>query len=198
MNAGQSGTNSAAARTAVQSRAKRHCLEQYAKQHGFADIRHYTDDDESGRFIDCTGYTQMMEDVEGGKIGVVIMKDLIRWGHDHVQMGIAMETFSQNEVRFMPSTTIYPESLEFAPLINLMSEWYAKDCSRKIRSVFKAKGMAGRQTGSILPYGYIKHPDRKDLWIVDETAASNVRRIFALSLAGKARIKSAVFYQPRR
>ena len=164
-------------------------LEQYAKQHGFANIRHYTDDDESGRFFDRTGYSQMMEDVESGKVGIVIMKDLTRWGRDHVQVGIAMEAFRQNDVRFIAINngidSINPESLEFAPFINIMSEWYAKDCSKKIRSVFKAKGMAGKHTGSIPPYGYIKHPDNKDLWIVDEPAAEVVRRIFQLYMAGK-------------
>ena len=76
-------------------------LEQYAKQHGFANIRHYTDDDESGRFFDRTGYSEMMEDVESGKVGIVIMKDLTRWERDHVQVGIAMETFRQNDVRLI-------------------------------------------------------------------------------------------------
>ena len=76
-------------------------LEQYAKAHNFTNIKHYTDDDESGRFFDRTGYSRMMEDVESGKIGVVIMKDLTRWGRDHVQVGIAMETFRVNGVRFI-------------------------------------------------------------------------------------------------
>lgn len=164
-------------------------LEEYAKQHKFTNIRHYTDDDESGRFFDRTGYSRMMEDVENDKIGVVIMKDLTRWGRDHVQVGIAMETFRQHNVRFIAINnsidSINPESLEFAPFINIMSEWYAKDCSKKIRSVFKAKGMAGKHVGSIPPYGYIKCSETKDLWVVDETAAAIVRRIFQLTMDGK-------------
>jgi DNA invertase Pin-like site-specific DNA recombinase len=163
-------------------------LESYAKQHGFPNIRHYTDDDESGRFFDRGGYQQMIEDIEQGKIGVVIMKDLTRWGRSHVQVGQAMEFFRQNEVRFIAVNNSIdsdnPESLEFAPFINIMSEWYAKDCSKKIRSVFKAKGMSGKHTGSIPPYGYVKSAENKDLWLVDETSAAVVRRIFALTLAG--------------
>jgi DNA invertase Pin-like site-specific DNA recombinase len=163
-------------------------LEDYARQHGFPNIRHYTDDDESGRFFDRSGYSQMIEDVENGKISVVIMKDLTRWGRDHVQVGIAMETFRQNDVRFIAINngidSINPESLEFAPFINIMSEWFAKDCSKKIRSVFRAKGMAGKHTGSIPPYGYVKSPTDKDLWVVDEPAAAVVRRIFSLCMAG--------------
>jgi len=164
-------------------------LEAYAKQHGFVNIKHYTDDDESGRFFDRDGYQQMMEDIEKGKIGVVIMKDLTRWGRSHVQVGSAMEFFRQHNVRFIAVNNSIdsdnPESLEFAPFINIMSEWYAKDCSKKIRSVFKAKGMAGKHVGSIPPYGYIKSPDNKDIWIVDEPAATIVRRIFQLTMDGK-------------
>jgi DNA invertase Pin-like site-specific DNA recombinase len=153
-------------------------LEAYAKENGFTNIKHYTDDDESGRFFDRDGYSRMMEDVESGKIGIVIMKDLTRWGRDHIQVGLAMEIFRQNNVRFIAINhgidSINPESLEMAPFINIMSEWFAKDTSKKIRSVFKAKGMAGKHTGSIPPYGYIKCSENKDLWIVDETAAAVV------------------------
>ena len=102
-------------------------LETYAKQQGFSNIRHYTDDDESGRFFDRDGYTQMMEDVESGKIEIVIMKDLTRWGRDYLQVGNAMETFRRNDVRFIAINhgidSIHPESLEMAPFINIMSEW---------------------------------------------------------------------------
>jgi DNA invertase Pin-like site-specific DNA recombinase len=163
-------------------------LEQYAKAHNFTNIKHYTDDDESGRFFDRTGYSRMMEDVESGKIGVVIMKDLTRWGRDHVQVGIAMETFRVNGVRFIAINnsidSLNPESLEFAPFINIMSEWYAKDASKKIRSVFKAKGMSGKRIGSMPPYGYTKCPDTKDLLIIDEPAAEIVKRIYAMCMEG--------------
>ncbi|MDR2599885.1 MAG: recombinase family protein [Oscillospiraceae bacterium] len=163
-------------------------LEEYAKSQGFANIRHYTDDDESGRFFDRSGYAQMMEDVENGLIAVCIMKDLTRWGRDHVQVGIAMEVFRKNNVRFIAINhgidSIYPESLEMAPFINIMSEWYSKDCSKKVKSAYKTKGMSGKPL-SLPPYGYKKSPDNKDFWIIDEPAAAIVRRIFNLTLEGK-------------
>jgi len=88
------------------------------------------------------------------------MKDLTRWGRDHIQVGTAMETFRIHGVRFITINhgidSNNPESLEMAPFINMMSEWFAKDTSKKIRSVFKAKGMSGKRVGSIPPYGYIK------------------------------------------
>ena len=164
-------------------------LEDYAKQNGFTNIKHYTDDDESGRFFDRNGYQRMIDDIEQDKIGVVIMKDLTRWGRSHVQVGQAMEFFRQHNVRFIAVNNSIdsnnPESLEFAPFINIMSEWFAKDCSKKIRSVFKAKGMAGKRVGSMPPYGYVKSPDNKDLLVIDEPAAEIVRRIFHLTMDGK-------------
>jgi len=163
-------------------------LESYAKAQGFTNIRHYTDDDESGRFFDRSGYVQMMEDVESGKIGICVMKDLTRWGRDHVQVGIAMETFRKNNVRFIAVNhgidSIHPETLEMAPFINIMSEWYAKDCSKKVKSAYRAKGMSGKPL-SAPPYGYMKSPDNKDSWIVDDEAAAVVRSIFQLAMQGK-------------
>ena len=100
-----------------------------------------------------------------------------------------METFRQHKVRFLAINngidSDNPESLEFAPFINIMSEWFAKDCSKKIRSVFKAKGMSGKRVGSIPPYGYVKCSDNKNLLIVDEPAAEVVRRIFRLCMEGQ-------------
>ena len=164
-------------------------LEEYAKQNGFTNIRHYTDDDESGRFFDRDGYSRMMEDVENGKIGIVVMKDLTRWGRDHVQVGMAMETFRIHGVRFIAINhgidSNNPESLEMAPFINIMSEWFAKDTSKKIRSVFKAKGMSGKRVASTPPYGFIKCENDKNKLVIDEPAAEIVRRIFRLTMDGK-------------
>lgn len=169
-------------------------LESYAKAQGFTNIRHYTDDDESGRFFDRSGYTRMIEDVENGLVGICVMKDLTRWGRDHVQVGIAMEIFRKNNVRFIAINhgvdSIHPETLEMAPFINIMSEWYAKDCSKKVKSAYKAKGMTGKPL-SQPPYGYMKSPGNKDFWIIDEEAAAVVRQVFRLAMAGKGAFQIA-------
>ena len=163
-------------------------LEEFAKSQGFANLRHYTDDDESGRFFDRDGYSRMMDDVESGLVGVCVMKDLTRWGRDHVQVGIAMETFRKNGVRFIAINhgidSTHPESLEMAPFINLMSEWYSKDCSKKVKSAYRTKGMSGKPLCAP-PYGYMKSPGNKDFWIIDEEAAAIVREIFRLTMEGK-------------
>ena len=141
-------------------------LENYARGQHLTNIRHYIDDDESGRFFDRSAYSRMMDDVENGKIGVCIMKDLTRWGRDYLQVGNAMEIFRRNNVRFIAVNngidSEKPDTLEFAPFINIMSEWYAKDISKKVKTGIKTKGMSGKPIATEAPYGYVKDPDNKD------------------------------------
>ncbi len=82
-----------------------------------------------------------------------------------------------------------PDTLEFAPFINIMSEWYAKDISKKVKTGIKTKGMSGKPIATEAPYGYVKSPDNKDFWIIDEEAAGVVRLIFRLFLDGKTETK---------
>ena len=172
-------------------------LERYARQQKLTNIRHYIDDDESGRFFDRSAYVRMMEDVESGKIGVCIMKDMTRWGRDYLQVGNAMEIFRRNNVRFIAVNngidSADPNTLEFAPFINIMSEWYARDISKKVKTGIKVKGTSGKPIATEAPYGYMKDPDNKDFWIIDEEAAAIVRLIYRLFLDGKNRNQIAVF-----
>ena len=162
-------------------------LESYARQLKLTNIRHYIDDDESGRFFDRSAYSRMIEDVENGKIGVCIMKDMTRWGRDYLQVGNAMEIFRRNNVRFIAVNngidSEKPDTLEFAPFINIMSEWYARDISKKVKTGIRTKA----------PYGYVKDPGDKDFWLIDEEAAEVVRLIFRLFLDGKNRNQIAVY-----
>ena len=171
-------------------------LERYAQQQRLTNIRHYIDDDESGRFFDRSAYSRMMEDVENGKIGVCIMKDLTRWGRDYLQVGNAMEVFRRNNVRFIAVNngidSDNPDTLEFAPFINIMSEWYAKDISKKVKTGIRTKGASGKPIATEAPYGYMKDPNNKDFWIIDEEAAEVVRLIFRLFIGGKNRNQIAV------
>jgi hypothetical protein len=99
-----------------------------------------------------------------------------------------MEIFRKNNVRFIAINhsidSIYPETLEMAPFINIMSEWYAKDCSKKVKSAYKTKGMSGKPINGTPPFGYMKSPGNKDFWIIDEPAAAIVRQIFQLASEG--------------
>ena len=168
-------------------------LERYARQHKLMNIHHYIDDDESGRFFDRSAYTQMISDVESGKIGIVIMKDMTRWGRDYLQVGNAMEIFRRNNVRFIAINngidSIDQNTLEFAPFINIMSEWYARDISKKVKTGIKTKGANGKPVATEAPYGYIKDPENKDYWIVDREVAEVVKLIFRLFMDGKTEIR---------
>ena len=177
-------------------------LERYAKQQKLTNIRHYIDDDESGRFFDRSGYVQMMEDVESGKVGLVIMKDMTRWGRDYLQVGNAMETFRRNNVRFIAINngidSADQSTLEFAPFINIMSEWYARDISKKVKTGIKVKGTSGKPIATEAVYGYIKDPDNKDYWIIDEEAAEVVRLIYRLFISGQNRNQIAVYLKNKQ
>ena len=176
-------------------------LERYARQHKLMNIRHYIDDDESGRFFDRSAYTQMISDVESGKIGIVIMKDMTRWGRDYLQVGNAMEIFRRNNVRFIAINNGIDSkdqnTLEFAPFINIMSEWYARDISKKVKTGIKTKGASRKPVATEAPYGYIKYPNNKDYWIVDKEAAKVVKLIFTLFMEGKNRNQIAVCLKER-
>lgn len=176
-------------------------LERYARQHKLMNIRHYIDDDESGRFFDRSAYTQMISDVESGKIGIVIMKDMTRWGRDYLQVGNAMEIFRRNNVRFIAINngidSQEQNTLEFAPFINIMSEWYARDISKKVKTGIKTKGASGKPVATEAPYGYIKDPNNKDFWIVDKEAAEVVKLIFTLFMEGKNRNQIAVYLKEK-
>ena len=176
-------------------------LERYARQHKLMNIRHYIDDDESGRFFDRSAYTQMISDVESGKIGIVIMKDMTRWGRDYLQVGNAMEIFRRNNVRFIAINNGIDSqdqnTLEFAPFINIMSEWYARDISKKVTTGIKTKGANGKPVATEAPYGYIKDPNNKDFWIVDKEAAEVVKLTFRLFMDGKNRNQIAVYLKEK-
>ena len=138
-------------------------LENYARGQHLTNIRHYIDDDESGRFFDRSAYSRMMDDVENGKIGVCIMKDLTRWGRDYLQVGNAMEIFRRNNVRFIAVNngidSEKPDTLEFAPFINIMSN----------RS-YSGKGKTNKQKSSIHA-GLRRDGSRSDTSLSDSQGA---------------------------
>lgn len=160
-------------------------LEQYARKHGFRQIVHYTDDDESGRFFDRPGYVQMMDDVENGKIGVILLKDSSRLGRDYIQVGLAMETMRQNGVRLIGVEDGLDTNVEddFTPFRNVLHEFYAKDTSRKIKSTFRTKGMSVKHCTGTVIYGYL-WDEKRENWLIDEQAAEVVKSIFRMTMDG--------------
>lgn len=163
-------------------------LMEYAVSHELPSPRHFADDGISGTRFDRPAFLEMMEEIEDGRIGTVLVKDMSRLGRDYLKVGQIVEMFRQKDVRLIAvndgTDTLHGDD-DFLPFRNIMNEWYAKDTSKKIRSTFKAKGEAGKHVASSPPYGYMKDPDDKNRWIVDEEAAEVVRRIFQLTLEGK-------------
>ncbi|HGD6388736.1 TPA: DUF4368 domain-containing protein [Streptococcus agalactiae] len=162
-------------------------LEEYASKNNLSNIIHFTDDGISGTQFDRPGFMAMMNGVNSGNIGCIIVKDMSRLGRDYLKVGQCMEILRQKGVRLIAINdnvdSFYRED-DFTPFRNIMNEWYARDTSRKIQSTFKSKGESGKHTASSPPYGYIKDGKDKDKWIVDEKAAQIVRRIFNLTIQG--------------
>lgn len=162
-------------------------LEEYASKNNLTNIIHFTDDGISGTQFDRPGFMEMMNGVNIGNIGCIIVKDMSRLGRDYLKVGQCMEILRQKGVRLIAINdnvdSFYRED-DFTPFRNIMNEWYARDTSRKIQSTFRSKGESGKHTASTPPYGYIKDEKDKNKWIVDEKAAEIVRRIFNLTMQG--------------
>ncbi|HGA2542135.1 TPA: DUF4368 domain-containing protein [Streptococcus agalactiae] len=162
-------------------------LEEYASKNNLTNIIHFTDDGISGTQFDRPGFMEMMNGVNSGNIGCIIVKDMSRLGRDYLKVGQCMEILRQKGVRLIAINdnvdSFYRED-DFTPFRNIMNEWYARDTSRKIQSTFRSKGESGKHTASTPPYGYIKDEKDKNKWIVDEKAAEIVRRIFNLTMQG--------------
>lgn len=162
-------------------------LEEYARRNGFPRPTHFTDDGISGTRFDRPGFTAMMEEVEAGHVEAVIVKDMSRLGRDYLKVGQIMEILRQKNVRLIAvndSVDSARDDDDFTPFRNIMNEFFVRDTSRKIKSVFKAKGMTGKHLTGTVIYGYLWADEKREQWIVDEEAAAIVRRIFAMTMDG--------------
>ena len=161
-------------------------LEDFARRNGLPNPTHFTDDGISGTRFDRPGFLAMMEEVEAGRVEAIVIKDMSRLGRDYLKVGQVMEVLRQRGVRLI-AINDGVDSLkgddDFTPFRNIMNEFYARDTSRKIRSVFKSKGMSGKHLTGTVIYGYL-WDEKREHWLVDEEAAEVVRRIFSLTLAG--------------
>ena len=168
-------------------------LETYAKQNGFTNLRWYTDDGYSGANFQRPGFQAMLADIEAGKVGTVIVKDMSRLGRNYLQVGMYTEMiFPQKNVRFIAindGVDSAQEENDFAPLRNIFNEWLVRDTSKKIKAVKRSKGMSGKPITSKPVYGYLMDEDEN--FIIDEEAAPVVRQIYSLCLAGNGPTKIA-------
>ena len=162
-------------------------LMDYAKAHDLPSPVHFTDDGISGTRFDRPGFMAMMDAVNDGTVGTICIKDMSRMGRDYLKVGQVMEMLRQKGVRLIAindGVDTFKGDDDFTPFRNIMNEWYARDTSKKIKSVFKAKGKSGKHVASTCPYGYLKDENDGNHWIVDEEAAEIVRRIFRQTIEG--------------
>ena len=164
-------------------------LQKYADDNGFGNTMFFVDDGYSGTNFDRPDWQRLISLAEDGKIGTVIVKDMSRLGRDYLKVGYYTEVFFPGvDIRFIAINngvdSANQQDSDFTPFLNIINEWYAKDTSKKIRAVFKAKGQSGKPLCTNPPYGYVKNPEDKSRWIIDPEAAEVVREIFSLCVQG--------------
>lgn len=165
-------------------------LQKYADDNGFSNTMCFVDDGYSGTNFNRPDWQRLVGMIDEGLIGTIIVKDMSRLGRDYLQVGMYTEMlFPNNDIRFIAINngvdSINGTENDLTPFINIFNEFYAKDTSRKIRAVFKNKGNLGKPLTTNPPYGYLKDPEDKHHWIIDEEAAPVVKDIFAMCIAGK-------------
>ena len=164
-------------------------LKQYADEHKLRNVRFYVDDGYSGSNFDRPDFQRMIRDIDEGKVSTVIVKDMSRFGRDHILVGYYTKYyFAEADVRFIAvydqvDSETNPDD-DITPFKNILNEMYAKDCSKKIKAVMKAKGNAGKHLATHPPLGYKKDPNDKEKWVIDERGAKTVREIFSLCMNG--------------
>lgn len=169
-------------------------LAEYAERNGYTPYQFYIDDGFSGTNFERPQFKQMIEDAKKGTVKRIICKDLSRFGRDYIKVGLYTEfIFPDKDIHFIAVNDDVDSNVQkdndLAPFKNLFNEWYARDTSKKIKALKKAKGLAGEHMSCVAPYGYRKNPDNPKEWLIDEESAEVVREIFRLCVDG---------YGPRR
>ena len=165
-------------------------LEDYAIKNGFTHIKHFTDDGYTGRNFNRPGFQELLSEVENGNVGTVIVKDMSRFGRNYLQVGFYTEIlFPQKEVRFIAVNNSVdsnnPNDNDFTPILNIMNEFYARDTSNKIKSIFLSRMSDGKRCSGSIPYGYNRLPGDKQTLVVDPVASKVIKHMFELAADGK-------------
>ena len=165
-------------------------LKKYADDNGFENTVYFVDDGYSGTNFNRPDWQKLAALIDEGRVGTLIVKDMSRLGRDYLQVGMYTEmVFPNADVRFIAINNGVDSANQMdndmTPFINIFNEFYAKDTSKKVKAVFRAKGNSGKPLTTNPPYGYLKDPNDKNHWIVDEEAAEVVKEIFRMCVAGK-------------
>lgn len=166
-------------------------LQKYVAEQGWELVDEYVDDGYSGTNFDRPDVQRLLEDAKNGRIDIIIVKDLSRFGRNYIQVGQYVDyIFPMYNIRFIAlsdnvdTADTNSSGMDMMPIMNVFNEWHSANTSKKIRAVIEANARAGKYRTTFAPYGYIKGTDEKKLPVVDEPAASNVRRIFEMRASG--------------
>ncbi len=163
-------------------------LEKYAKDNGFPNPRVFVDDGFSGVTFTRPAFMEIMELAEQGMIRTIVVKDHSRLGRNRLVVGqLLEEDFVRLDIRYiaiMDNIDTEKGISDIVPMQDLFNEWHAKNTSDKVRRVMQSKGMSGKPLTTNPPFGYMKNPENKDEWFVDEPAAKVVRQIFEMCVSG--------------
>ncbi|WP_418619640.1 recombinase family protein [Ruminococcus sp.] len=177
-------------------------LEQYCKDHKITDYKFYCDDGCSGTNFDRPSFKKMLSDIDEGKINLVIVKDLSRFGRNYVEPGMYVQRFTDSNIRFIAADDNYDSLVNsddlLFPIKNVVNEMYARDVSKKTKAAKKAKARDGQFIGSKAPFGYKIDPNDRHHLIVDEPAAQVVKRIFGLASEGVGYNKMAKIFREEK
>lgn len=177
-------------------------LEQYCKDHKITDYKFYCDDGCSGTNFDRPSFKKMLSDIDEGKINLVIVKDLSRFGRNYVEAGMYVQRFTDSNIRFIAADDNYDSLVNsddlLFPIKNVVNEMYARDVSKKTKAAKKAKARDGQFIGSKAPFGYKIEPNDRHHLIVDEPAAQVVKRIFRLASEGVGYNKMAKIFREEK
>ena len=167
---------------------QRRLLEEYAERNGLTPYENVVDDGYSGTNFNRPGWQELIAKVEAGHVENLLFKDMTRFGRDHLRVGLYLEMFREKKIRVIAVNDGVDTALgedDFLPFRNIVSEMYARDTSRKVKSVLSAKGRDGKPLGSVPIYGFMKDPEDKNNRLIDPEAAEVVKRIFRMTLDGK-------------
>lgn len=171
---------------------QRELLTRYARENGLRNTRFFIGDGFSGTTFDRPGWQELIVLVDEGNVANVVVKDMSRMGRDYLRVGLYMEQFTEQGVRLIAVSDGVDTSKgvdDFTPFRNIMSEWYARDISKKIKASMRTKALQGKHLTGYPVYGYKIGPKDKYYWIIDKEAAAVVREIFKLCMEGFGRIR---------
>jgi len=166
---------------------QRELLTRYANEQGLKNTCFFIDDGYSGTTFERPGWQQLMAEVDNSNVSAVVVKDMSRMGRDYLRVGLYMEQFADQGIRLIAVGDGVDTAKgvdDFTPFRNIMSEWYARDISKKIKASMHTKALAGKHLTGFPVYGYKQDPADKTHWIVDEEAAAVVREIYHLCMEG--------------